>query len=420
MKISSSQTADCPSEEQLLRYPLGLSEAARGEVGAHLRTCSLCRSLIATATSDAPQRIHGRYRIVGRLGNGASATVYRAVDEQLGVEVALKLFRESGNGVRELVVARGVQHINACRVFDSGQADGASYMTMEYVEGETLAATFARGGTLDPHHVFAQVVAGLRAAHEAGVIHRDLKPHNILVATTGRVVITDFGLARHIDDAESRARLIGTPAFWAPEQGRGEPATFASDVYSVGLIAYRLWSGSDYKLSDRDPFAALPKRSRAVIAKCLAASPAQRFASAMELQRAIETIPVTNAKLASIALACVVALGAAFALMRRGSVPAAASVVSPPISVVPTAASAPSIVLSSAPSFVLTRPESSVSALTSSASLPKTWAQTTATRPIATIAKVATPTASAARTSAAASVPTSMPISTGPNLLYKP
>ena len=298
-----SRSNECPDEESLWRYAEGkLVGDGWVTLREHLRRCSICRAGIASFGTESapvdsspsneappfdamPRELDGRYHLEEELGRGASATVYGAMDTRLGEKVALKVFR-SGLGetvAQELLIARRVSHPNVCRVYDAGVVSGAAYLSMELVSGETLAvrmANHADSPDPDADALLRAILSGLAAAHDAGVIHRDLKPQNILVEPSGRVVITDFGLARMADAEESRARLVGTPSTWSPEQARGEPATFASDVYSFGVIAYRLVTGRPFRVSDPAPFDVAPARYRKMLRRALALSPADRASTA--------------------------------------------------------------------------------------------------------------------------------------------
>lgn len=196
----------------------------------------------------------GRYRIIALLGKGGMGEVYRADDLTLGQAVALKFLpdeaaRDEGLLERfrnEVRIARRVSHPNVCRVYDVGDVDGHTFFTMEYVDGEDLASLLRRIGRL-PHDkaldIARQLCAGLAAAHAKGVLHRDLKPANIMLDGRGQVVITDFGLAGiagQIPGAEVRS---GTPAYMAPEQLAGKEVSSRSDIYSLGLVLYEVFTG---------------------------------------------------------------------------------------------------------------------------------------------------------------------------------
>src|SRR3954470_16058262 len=194
----------------------------------------------------------GRFRIVAPLGRGGMGEVYRADDLKLGQTVALKLLpdalaHDAGRLAQfhnEVRVARTIAHRNVCRTYDIGDADGRPFLTMEYVDGEDLASLLRRIGRFPQDkavEVARQICAGVAAAHERGVLHRDLKPANIMIDGEGHVRITDFGLASvggAVDDIRS-----GTPAYMAPEQLAGREVTQRSDIYSLGLILYELFTG---------------------------------------------------------------------------------------------------------------------------------------------------------------------------------
>jgi len=196
----------------------------------------------------------GRYRIIALLGRGGMGEVYRADDLTLGQPVALKFLpddaaRDQGLLERfknEVRIARRVSHPNVCRVYDVGEVDGHTFFTMEYVDGEDLASLLRRIGRLPEDKaldIARQLCAGLAAAHAKGVLHRDLKPANIMLDGRGQVVITDFGLAGvadQIHDAEVRS---GTPAYMAPEQLAGREVSTRSDIYSLGLVLYEVFTG---------------------------------------------------------------------------------------------------------------------------------------------------------------------------------
>lgn len=197
--------------------------------------------------------LNQRYRIVSLLGRGGMGQVYRANDLILGQPVALKFLppemaRDEAMLSRfrnEVRIARQVSHPNVCRVYDLGEAEAYPYISMEYVDGDDLATLLKSIGHLPQEKGvdFArQLCAGLSAAHDKGVLHRDLKPANILVNKQGQLSITDFGLAGLVEHVQSDARS-GTPAYMAPEQLSGMEVTRRSDIYSLGLVLYEIFSG---------------------------------------------------------------------------------------------------------------------------------------------------------------------------------
>ena len=195
-----------------------------------------------------------RYRIVALLGKGGMGEVYRADDLTLGQPVALKFLPEEAAKDAALVerfrgevrISRKVSHPNVCRVYDVGEVDGQTYFTMEYVDGEDLASLLRRIGRLPNDKaldIARQLCAGLAAAHAKGVLHRDLKPANIMLDGRGQAVITDFGLAGLADQLEGSEIRSGTPAYMAPEQLAGTEVTERSDIYSLGLVLYEIFTG---------------------------------------------------------------------------------------------------------------------------------------------------------------------------------
>ena len=195
--------------------------------------------------------LDNRYRVIGLLGRGGMGEVYRADDLRLGQPVALKFLpanlatdaRRLAQFHNEVRTARQVSHPNVCRVYDIGEVDGALYLSMEYVDGEDLAASLKRVGRFPEDRALElarQLAAGVAAAHERGVIHRDLKPANVMLDSSGRVRIMDFGLAAIGDVGDVR---VGTPAYMAPEQLEGREVTVKSDIYALGLVLYELFTG---------------------------------------------------------------------------------------------------------------------------------------------------------------------------------
>lgn len=204
--------------------------------------------------------LNGRYEILGLLGSGGMGSVYRAFDRELDELVALKTLRSDSVASprtlerfrREVKLARRVTHPNVARTFDIGEDGNERFLTMEYVDGESLAALMGREGRLSPARATAialSLCSGLAAAHGVGVVHRDLKPENVLIEKTGRVVITDFGIAcARADAADSRATagvVVGTPAYMAPEQVEAQPDIDArADIYALGILIYEMLTGA--------------------------------------------------------------------------------------------------------------------------------------------------------------------------------
>jgi serine/threonine-protein kinase len=204
---------------------------------------------------DQGARLGGRYRLDERIGAGGMGEVWRGTDEVLGrtvaVKVVLPLLASDPEFVRRfLAEARAmasVNHPGVVSIHDYGQDPAGAYLVMEYVESEPLSRALGRVGRLNPGaamHVVAQAALALQAVHDRGIVHRDVKPANLLVRPDGAVALTDFGVAFGGGTAlTSSGALLGTPSYLAPEQVLGEPATARSDIYALGVVAYECLVG---------------------------------------------------------------------------------------------------------------------------------------------------------------------------------
>src|SRR5215211_4377006 len=199
--------------------------------------------------------IDGRYRVLNRLGSGGMADVYCAEDTQLGRNVAVKLlyrrFAEDSEFVerfrREASSAAGLQHPNIVGVFDRGEWDGTYYIAMEFLDGQTLKQLVREHGAMPPElaiDITVQVLRAARFAHKRGIVHRDFKPHNVILDEEGRAKVTDFGIARAgASDMTETGSIMGTAQYLSPEQAQGQPVSPRSDLYSIGVMLYELLTG---------------------------------------------------------------------------------------------------------------------------------------------------------------------------------
>jgi serine/threonine-protein kinase len=262
--------------------------------------------------------LSGRYEIEALLGSGGMGTVYRARDQELDEVVALKMLQRGrvdepkmlARFKQEVKLARRVTHKNVARTFDIGEHEGDRFLTMEYIDGEPLSALSARTGPMPLARVVdlaCGVCAGLAAAHAAGVVHRDLKPDNVLLAKDGRVVITDFGIARAFTEggAKTQGAPMGTPAYMAPEQVEGASVIDArADIYALGAMLFELltgeraWTGeSVYQIAalrlvmpppdPREKRKSVPDAAARVVLKCMARNRDDRYATADEVASAL-------------------------------------------------------------------------------------------------------------------------------------
>jgi eukaryotic-like serine/threonine-protein kinase len=254
----------------------------------------------------------GRYRIVRKLGTGGMANVYLAEDEVLGRRVAIKILNDRHAGDdqfverfrREAKNAASLSHPNIVSIYDRGEAEGTYYIAMEYLDGRSLKELIVARGPA-PVNVASdyarQILAALRFAHRHGIVHRDIKPHNVLVDAEGRLKVTDFGIARAGASQMTEAgSIIGTAQYLSPEQAKGAPVDQTSDLYSVGVVLYELLTGvvpftgdtpveiaMKHLSSAPEPpsvrRAEIPRDLDKVVLRALAKDPGDRYQSAEEM-----------------------------------------------------------------------------------------------------------------------------------------
>jgi eukaryotic-like serine/threonine-protein kinase len=261
----------------------------------------------------------GRYRLERKLGSGGMADVWLAEDQELGRKVAIKMLHERyANDTqfverfrREATHAAGLSHPNVVSIFDRGEAEGSYFIVMEYVEGRTLKELLVTRGPCPVPVAISyvrQVLAALRYAHRNGIVHRDIKPHNVLVDHEGRVKVADFGIARAGSSQMTEAgSIIGTAQYLSPEQARGAPVDESSDLYSTGIVLYELLTGelpftgetpveiAMKHLSQVPPAPSsirpeIPRDLDLVVLRALAKEPADRYRSAKEMDRDLELV----------------------------------------------------------------------------------------------------------------------------------
>jgi len=262
--------------------------------------------------------IDGRYRVVGKIGAGGMADVYRAEDTHLGRHVALKLLHARFAQDREFVerfrreasAAAGLQHPNVVGVYDRGEFGGTYYIAMEYCEGRSLKDVVARTA-LAPERAIAiakQILVAARFAHRRNVIHRDLKPHNVILDDEDNVKVADFGIARAgASDITEVGAIMGTAQYLSPEQAQGRPVTEASDLYSIGIVLFEMLTGrapfdgdsavavalkhvNQEPPSPREFVPELPPELEAVVLKALAKDPAHRYRDADSFIKDLEVV----------------------------------------------------------------------------------------------------------------------------------
>ena len=254
-----------------------------------------------------------RYEILGEAGHGSMGNVYKARDRETGETVALKLLKPeiaSDQAMmerfkNELLFARKITHKNVCRVYEFNRVGGVAYTSMEFVEGESLRSVLNRFGGLPQRKatdLALQICSGLKEAHAQGIVHRDLKPENVMIDGQGNVKIMDFGIARSMEaGTRLTGSMVGTPAYMAPEQVAGKPVDYRTDIYSLGLILYEMFTGAPAFSADNSIAVALkqmredplpphevepniPVDSERTILKCLEKDPAKRFQSIADLE----------------------------------------------------------------------------------------------------------------------------------------
>lgn len=285
----------------------------------------------SSLADDAQVRQVGRYRVQSRLGRGGMATVYRAHDPSIGRDVAIKFLHPSMcednecrlRFLRESRAAGGLSHPNIVVVHDVGEIEGRPYMAMELVNGTPLSDVLAKAKTLPVQDVVAiglQLAQALEYAHSRGIVHRDIKPGNVMLLADGHSIkVADFGIA-HIEDGSGEQRtmvgaVLGTPQYMSPEQTRGDKIDGRSDLFSVGIVLYQMLTGerpfrgdslvavaTQIATVEHPPLSqvrpGLPASLRRVVDRCLAKAPAQRYQSGKELADALLKVQLEMEELA--------------------------------------------------------------------------------------------------------------------------
>jgi len=280
----------------------------------------------ATTESAPLPNFPSRYTELQKIGQGGMGIVYKARDLETNEVLALKVLKPEiasdpvvqANFNKELCLARKITHKNVCRIYDMYRNGGVAFASMEYIKGENLLDVLNREGALPvarATEMMRQMCAGVREAHEQGVVHRDLKPANFMVDANGTVKVMDFGIARLIQPgAGQTGNIVGTPAYMSPEQATGKPVDARTDIYAMGLVFYEMVTGKPAFDGDssvavalkqvmeapRPPheiISSLPRHLESAILKCLEKDPAKRFQSIAQLEEAL-TKSVTKSRAA--------------------------------------------------------------------------------------------------------------------------
>jgi eukaryotic-like serine/threonine-protein kinase len=286
--------------------PRKSSKPAIGEPAAAIASNNSVNTLAA-------EPVIPRYQILERVGVGGMGVVFKAYDRETGESVALKVLRSEiadqsslVEGLKnELRLARRITHKSVCRIYDFNRNGATAFITMEFVQGESLRRVLDRFGALNLRkglNVASQICDGLYEAHSQGIVHRDLKPENLMIDEFGNVKLMDFGLAHLV--AEGSAAAVGTPSYMAPEQLQDRPIDQRADIYSLGLVLFEVFTGTaaftddtpvamalkhirDAPRNPRDIDSMIPERIAHAILRCLEKDPANRFQSVEELQAAL-------------------------------------------------------------------------------------------------------------------------------------
>src|SRR5947207_1073970 len=308
VKVSSGESSSSDAATIADPSPLPGSTPAKIQTEIH-----------SSSTIFAPGTLLGsRYQILRILGQGGMGAVYQARDQELDRIIAVKVIRPelaADPGIlqrfkQELILSRHVTHKNVVRIFDLGEADGTKFITMEYVEGKDLRTILRQQikfSPIDAVKTIQQICRALEAAHAEGVIHRDLKPQNVMRDPNGRIVVMDFGLARSLesDGMTQTGALVGTLEYMSPEQALGTTLDQRYDLFAVGLMFYELLTGKAPFKADT-AIASLMKRTHeravpasevdatvplslsAIVSRCLERDPKDRYASATDLLRELD------------------------------------------------------------------------------------------------------------------------------------
>ena len=289
-------------------------------------------SVVSIHPTNWTSELDSRYEVLEEAGRGGMGVVYKARDKETSETVALKILKPdiasdpvaAERFINEVRLSRRITHKNVCRVYEFTRAGSTAYLSMEYVEGESLRSIVERMGAVNVRkgvQIARQICAALHEAHAQGVVHRDLKPENVMLDKSGNVKVMDFGIARLLDTSVTATAggIIGTPAYMAPEQAEGREVDARTDIYALGLILYEIFTGKSAFSGDSPMVVALkqirempspphaiepslPSELDAAIMRCLAKDPSERFQSVEELDAALAAIASPNTTTGNLAV----------------------------------------------------------------------------------------------------------------------
>jgi eukaryotic-like serine/threonine-protein kinase len=322
--MTRAPITSCPDAQLLIAYAEGTVPAPTIQlIERHLAGCLLCTELrgrlLEFERAQSIRILGGRYAVLKELGRGGMGIVYQVLDVQTQEMMALKLLRSElvrdGRSLRrfenELRLARTIAHPNVCRSHSFGWTPESPYIAMEFIEGKTLRQLLHPGIALSVPRgleIARQICAGLLELHDHGIVHRDLKPENVIVTGSMRVVLVDFGLARILgSESTLSAALVGTPGYMAPEQIEGKIADRRTDIYTLGLALYEMFTGTVPFVGEtmialamkqvrecpplpRLANSSIPHVLERAILRCLEKNPAHRFDSVAEVEQLLDKV----------------------------------------------------------------------------------------------------------------------------------